>query len=504
MEVEALRTGRGAAYITVQQIVTTLVGAVAFAFVARLLTQTEMGVVVGLLLVLGVFQILSDFGFGSGLTKYVAEYRGKNMDYTLITFTGIWTKVFLAGFFALACASFAPQLSLLLLRDTSYSSLFQLVAVDVFLVCVFTTVNKLLLGLNRFLEMAILSVIAVIVRQLFVVGLLILGYGLNGVLIGWILGDFFYVTVGIIILVGKKHIRMHSPKEVVPHFRKLVKFSWPLFLTDAVLFLYTWFDRVILLAYIPLREVAVYNVAYTAFGVLSIVPTALSTTLLPYLSEEYGKNKHNNIAIGATASTRYLILIFTPLALGLMSTAPTALTVFAGEGYAEGALILATLSIFGGIAVIGAVFIVLFLVYNMTFRVLLINISSVGVSIVVSFLLLPKLGVIAIAVAKGLAMVLTSFLVVATMRKRVDLKPIGEVLWKSWSATGIMSVIVWLVRLAYPSRYLFPFYILIGGIVYLIALRIFKATDKNDIRIARNVVGSRGEFVVDFLEKILG
>lgn len=116
MDAEAVRVARGSAYISLQRLVTTLMGAVAFAFVARILTPTEMGVVVGLMLIMGVFQILSDLGFGSGLAKYVAEYRGKNEDYTLITFAGIWAKVSLSGLFALACALFAPQLSSLLLK----------------------------------------------------------------------------------------------------------------------------------------------------------------------------------------------------------------------------------------------------------------------------------------------------------------------------------------------------------------------------------------------------
>lgn len=504
MEAEVVHAGRGAAYIAVERLASTLVGAVAFAFVARILTQTEMGIMVGLLLIMGVFQILSDFGFASGLAKYVAEYRGKKADYTLVTFTGIWTKSLLAGFFALACALLAPQLSSLLLKDVSYSFFFQLSALDVFFLCVFATVNKLLLGLNRFLEMAILGVTAVVVRQVFGVGLLMLGYGLSGFITGWILGDFTYVAVGSIILLHERHIKMHSPREVMPHLRRLVKFSFPLFLADSVLFLYAWFDRTILLAYIPLKEVAVYNVAYTAFGVLLVVPAALSTALLPYLSEQYGKNMHDRIAVGASAGARYIVLIFTPLALGLMITATPVLTIFAGELYAEGGLVLAILSLFQSIAGVGAIFTVLLLVYNMTPKVLLVNIMSVGISFAASFLLLPILGLAGIAVVKGLSMILTFvFTVVVLHRKRIEIKLDKEVLWKSWGAAAAMSIIVWLVQLAYFSLLLLPFYIIIGGVFYLAVLRLLKVLNMSDIILMRNLVGKRGRILADVFEKLL-
>jgi len=257
-----------------------------------------MGVVVGLTLASGAFQIISDIGFGNGLVKYVAEYKGDNKDYTLITFGGILTKVSLAGFLARVCALSASQFSSFLLKDAGYAFLFQLLSLEIFLVCVFTTINKLLIGLSKFMEMTILNVIAAATRQSTVISLLVLGYGLRGLVIGWIFGNLIYVVLGCILLLRGRHIKIHSPIEVGPHLKKIFRFSWPLFFTDLILFLYSWFDRVILLAYVSLDGVAVYNVAFTAFNVISIAPVALGTALLPYFSEQLGKSMHDRIVVG--------------------------------------------------------------------------------------------------------------------------------------------------------------------------------------------------------------
>jgi O-antigen/teichoic acid export membrane protein len=71
-EMDSTRLVKGSTYLATQSIVTTLIGAVALAFNARILTQEEMGVAVVLTLTLGLAQVLTDVGFSGGLTKYVA------------------------------------------------------------------------------------------------------------------------------------------------------------------------------------------------------------------------------------------------------------------------------------------------------------------------------------------------------------------------------------------------------------------------------------------------
>ena len=95
-ETHAARIAKGSAYIVTQNMVVTVVGAVAFVFVARILTQTEMGVTVVLTLATVMARVLSDFGFSSGLTKYVAEYRGRDEVYSPIILSGALLKASVA------------------------------------------------------------------------------------------------------------------------------------------------------------------------------------------------------------------------------------------------------------------------------------------------------------------------------------------------------------------------------------------------------------------------
>jgi len=502
-ETDAARVAKGSAILVTQSLVTNAIGAVALAFIARMLTQTEMGVTVALTLILSIAQVLSDLGFSRGLTRFIAEYRGRNADYTLISFAGVLMKAWTAGSVAIVCVLAAPWLSNFLLKSGEYTFLFQLVTINVLTFCMRVTINNLLLGVNRIREMAILNVVSAVIRQTFAVGLLAYGLGLVGVITGWILGGLAYVILSALIIVRNKYVRTHPVEDVVPYLRMLARFSWPLFLTSIVVFVYNWFDRALLLAYIPLSEVAVYYIALQAFSVLSFIPVALSNTLFPYYSEQHGRDEQQKIVAGVRGASRYISLLYAPLALGLVVTASPVITLFAGATYAKGGIILAVLSLFSAFTGLGAAFGGLLLVYNMTPRVLLINIASVGASLVTLPILLPALGATGMAIIKGTSMIVSFILIVIVLRTRIPIKFDKEAIWKSWSAAIVMFVIVWLVEQIYFSSYLLPVYILVGGATYAGSLRILKAVNKSDFQLIRNLMGKRVAPLVDVLEKVL-
>ncbi|MDH5635035.1 MAG: polysaccharide biosynthesis C-terminal domain-containing protein, partial [Candidatus Bathyarchaeota archaeon] len=270
-----------------------------------------------------------------------------------------------------------------------------------------------------------------------------------------------------------------------------------------VLFLYTWFDQALLLAYVPLSEVAIYSIALQAFGVLSLIPMALSSALLPYYSEQHGKDEQQKIVAGVHGSSRYVALLYTPLALGLMATANPVITFFAGQTYAGGDVILAILCLFGGLSGLVASFGGLLLVYNMTPTVLSINIASVVGSMVMLPVLLPSFGVVGMAVVKGVAMVISFVLTVIVLWKRMPIRFDREAVWKSWTAAIGMFIAIWFIQHMHFSPYLLPLYIVVGGTTYMIALRLLRAVNEDDIKLIRNLLGKRATFILNIVEKVL-
>jgi O-antigen/teichoic acid export membrane protein len=72
-------------------------------------------------------------------------------------------------------------------------------------------------------------------------------------------------------------------------------------------------DRALVLAYLSLIALGVYNVAHTAFSVLITIASSLGSAFFPYYGVTYGKNDQNSITLGIKRASRYTMLILSHL-----------------------------------------------------------------------------------------------------------------------------------------------------------------------------------------------
>ena len=89
--------------------------------------------------------------------------------------------------------------------------------------------------------------------------------------------------------------------------------------------------------------------------------------------------------------------------------------------------------------------------------------------------------------------------IIALRRKKavsIDL----TTLWKTLVAGGVMAGVLVLVQMFFYRSFLLPVYMVLGGIIYLTALRILKAVQEHDIELIHKYLGTR----LSFVSKILG
>ncbi len=72
--------------------------------------------------------------------------------------------------------------------------------------------------------------------------------------------------------------------------------------------------------------------------------------------------------------------------------------------------------------------------------------------------------------------------------------------WKTLAAGGMMAGVLVLVQMVFYSRILLPAYIILGGIIYLAALRLLKVVKEHDIELIHGYLGTR----LGFVSKVLG
>jgi O-antigen/teichoic acid export membrane protein len=488
----ALGVARGSSYLIGRTIVVTAVSIGAFAIIARLISREEMGVVAVMLLVVAAAQLVTGLGVGAAATKFVASFdrmkereKMRQAGYSCLAVTALATAVVVAVTYL-----WADPLSLFLFGSTSRAILLRLLSLEIIATSLYNPLSSILVGLKRFKEFSLVSVITFAVRQALVVGFLELGLGLPGLVVGYGIGDsltalamFAYIW------------RFIGPPTVGSGFKDLLKFSAPLYLGDFAWYAWTWFDRALLVPLVTLSQLGAYNVSITAFGVLNSMPGAISGTLFPYYSHLYPNvnagSQTKDLENAITRASRYVSFLTIPLSIGMAVTALPAATLLAGSEYADSAFPLAVLSISLAAGCLVAALSSVFVVLGRTGTSAGVTIASVVVSLLFGFAAIPYLGIVGASLARGVSLIVTLGLSILLLRRLVRLRFDTSAYRSAWLASLPMAAVVLIVEGLLYSKYLLPLYVVVGGIVFFLAARLLHIVKQEDLQLFSDFLGPR-------------
>jgi O-antigen/teichoic acid export membrane protein len=481
-----------------QTLATTTVGVVTFAFIARLISTSQMGLLAILSLILSLAQLIAPLALPNAITRFVAEElaQGQKPNAADVIYQSTAISVALAAIMAVACFMFSSQISAALSTEPV---VFQLLSVDIFVTAGFNqTLGSALLGAQRFRDYSIIGVAYGVVRQTLILTLLFLFHDFSWLVAAWVMSDLFFLVVMVVAV-----FRFLGPPTLRFNPRRLLRFSLPLMPGGSIGFAYNWYDRALLVPYVSLAGLGVYNTAMTAFGVVSAVPSGIATALYPAYAKIQTVKGQAGLQDAIHVASRYVSFISVPLALGLMATAKPALSLFAGEPYESGSTALQIITLFFTLTVLGNAFGSIFLLLGKTATASATTAVSVAASLATALILLPSFGINGAAASRGVGMLVGFSLTLALVRRQIRLSFDLEAFWKSVAAGAGMVIVLWLAQYAAYSRYLLLGYVLVGGLAYLMGLRLLRTIHPSDVQLAKQFLGKRYEPLINLLSKLL-
>jgi O-antigen/teichoic acid export membrane protein len=486
-----------------QTLGSVLVYIFAFVILARIISTREMGILTILQLINATCLIFGTFSVQQSVTKFVSENSTGStrivaaaVYYQALRFTLLASILIGGGIFV-----GASYLAFHLFGSSSYMILLQVVAVDIVLdTGAIPVVTGALFGLQMFKETAIVGfIVGGIVRQVMIIGLILIMHGFVGLVYGWLLSDGLTVAVYFILLLRP----LGAPRFDFP-LGKLLRYSGPLTLGNIAGYAQTWFDRAILILFVPIAALGIYNAAWTAFSVLLGISSALASVLFPAYSslQKLGDVQKSREAVHL--AVRYSNFILLPLALGTLAVAQPALTLFVGESYASGAVPLMLLSGAFAVANVGITAVApVLLAREKTLLLATITIVSVIIGLATAYLLLPGWGIVGASAARGLAMVIYAGLTIFVVDRGVSVQFQLKTILKTLLASLVMLATIFVLELFRYATLLLPIYVAIGAIVYVLMLRIVRAVNRNDVVLIRDFLGGRFAFVSNLVSLIL-
>lgn len=512
---------RGATYLFIQGFVASLIGVVYIIILTRILSDTERGIYAILSLILTAVQTFGTFALSSASTKYIAQYmaEGKPEKAKSIVSRILQISLITCAIVFIVISLSAVFLSSSLLGDQTHVSLFYFLAVASILNLLYVQVAAFVQGSQRILELAIEIFIYTIMQNIVGISLLSIGFGLWGIVIGWIAGLVPSVLFG--LACSSKFVGIS--RNLHPT-RPLIKFSFPLYLSSILGFFVGWIDQILILFLLGAmyglteaqRVLGLYYIAVRASIVPSLVASSIVTALFPKLSELYARGGTKSLRDAFHASTRYASLIGFPMIIGLAALAYPVMNLFAPALH-EAALPLAILCLAMLPSTLGVAIGPALLTQERIMVASLIGIITVVSEAITSFVLLIPLGMAGAALSRIVASLLSFILGTFALRKSLGIAFDKEALWKSSVSSilmvlGIVSmdvarqyVMYGTIRfdqiLVFSLRFL-PIYVVVGGMTYLFSLIALRAIKKHDLNLLGEYLPKRLEWITTWISRI--
>ena len=332
--------------------------------------------------------------------------------------------------------------------------------------------------------------------------ILLIPWGINGVLVGWILGDFSLVFFSL-----KKSLYENGAASAPSNFKQFITYNAYNLIAALMGFTITQADRLFTLTTQGLSHLAVYNIAIVSSSIVSSVPLTLVTVMLPAVASLYASKKMVDLHFFIRSYTRYTSLLVMPIAFGLAAVIEIPLRIF-GPEYVSGAVPAVITSIASGLTALSAVYASALLALGKLRWYTVANLAGLIGLVVVTAILTPILGLNGPALGRAcLMMIATVIYGLATLRAGVY-----EFDWRVYVASIACSTVMAIAVFGALSLFqtfntkiaALPLLIFLGAGTYLISIRACRLLSRNDVDFIRNLTPRRFHQYLPIIAKLAG
>jgi len=481
-----------------------------------------MGIYAILSLILSIVQVFGSFALAPAAVKYIAQYiaegkpeKAKSIVSRVLEISLIASLI---GFFTILIS--ASSLSLYFFGSQTQVPLFHALAIASILNLLYLQVTSFIQGLQRFLELAIVGLTYTVLQNVIGIYLISIGFGLWGIVLGWISG--FLLSVSLALAYTGKFLGIS--KNFYP-LRPLIKFSYPLYLSNILTFLMSWIDQILLLFLLGTslgldeakRILGLYYIAIRASIVPNLIASSMLTALFPKLSELHAKSGPSRLTDAFRTSTRYAAIIGFPMIIGLATLAYPILILFAGWDFHDAALPLTILCLSMLLPTLGAAISPILLTQERIKVASLISVASIVSEVVISCILIIPLGMSGAAWSRVVSSFVYFVLGIYVLRRSLGISFDNEALWKSSLCAVLMvfaiifldvlrqyatyGAIFFNQFLLFPLRFL-PVYVIVGAFAYFLFLTVLRTIKKHDINMLRDYLPKGLKWIATWLSWI--
>jgi len=435
----------------------TIIGFFSTIYFAHALGPSALGVYFLFLAYIGIFNLVGDGGFGGAAVKRISEGKEQNE--------------FLSAFAFIRIILLAVSVSVLLfaapyLEDVTSSGVFFWLLLAL-IVSAFSSISGTgVYGTGKVGVSQISGFVDVIIRTLFQIIAVFLGYSVSGLTGGFVVG---LIAGG---LMNFRYLDLKLVRFRLSHLKNLSGFSFWIFLTASGSLVFSYADTLIIGYFMSTADVGIYRTAFQLTSIASFTTLAFHTVLYPKISSWGAKGQFAEIENSLARAITYSLLLAIPTCVGGWILRSKLLYYLYGASFVEGAPAL--------------IFLLLVQVVNVFMYLGTMSLSSLNrpkdafnitliaaiFNILLDIALIPVMGITGAAVATLIAMSVNALgaliLLSQVISVKFEFKSIKNILY----ASGIMGIIIVGIDVLLPLSHLITVLavVIIGAVIYILVL----------------------------------
>ena len=405
----------------------------------------------------GIFNLVGDGGFGGAAVKRISE--GKEPDEYFSAFVLIRIALLAVSVTALLWAE--PYL-----KDVTSSGVFFWLLLAL-IVSVFSGISGVgVYGAGKVGVFQISGFTDVLVRTLFQIIAVFLGFGVAG-----LTGGF----VGGLIAGGLMNFRYLDFKLVrfgFSHLKNLTGFSFWIFLTASGSLVFSYADTILIGYFMSNADVGIYRTAFQLTSAATFATLAFHTVLYPKISKWWTHGQITEIENSLTRAWTYSLFLAIPTCIGGWILGDKLLYYLYGASFVEGTSALYFLLLVQVVNVFMFLGTMSLTALNRPKDAFWVTVIAAVANILLDIALIPVMGITGAAVATLIAMSLNALgaliLLSRTISVKFEYKPIKNILY----AAGLMGVFLVCIHFLLPLTNVITVVavVILGAAIYTIVL----------------------------------
>ncbi|MEM3454989.1 MAG: oligosaccharide flippase family protein [Candidatus Micrarchaeia archaeon] len=442
-------------------------GLISTVILARLLDKENWGILSTIIAVVSFLSSISEIGLNYYIVYLSSKYdkNKKELKYKLAS--PLRWKLAIIFLIAFLMFIFSENLASLF-NIKSGAKYFLAGSIYFIFYNLFIVLSGILDGIKKFREESIISTINQLLRLILSAGLVILGFGIDGAITGYIISVAIatfiqsYILRNVISFSGKSEDSLQD----------MFSFGFFYGITSIAATFTMWTDSIMIGFFLGTTSVGIYRIAVSIASSSSSLLSGISKVSFSYFTsaESEGKDSFGNL----NTTIKYLLFISLPAVFGLALLSDSIVNVFFGLQYIDAAFPLMILSYFIFDGVITGMINSYLGAKKLTKQIGMCAVLASIINIILNLILIPAIGIIGAATASVVSRALGLVVMVKWSEKILKVRFIFPIKIPLLSSL-IMAGAILLLRLFFDPGTSFInlfLFILFGISMYLIAANI--------------------------------